>query len=180
MLLALPAEIPSRCWTSAPRRQGYRARSRNNASSKWARARRRPWLTVSRAEPRDARARPADRDESTGEGAEARAHYQIWGSCCLSVLPETCLPIPVWLQFYCLERELLERAPVAKVVCRKLAPRMSSTLKLGQPTGQKVPTSSAARAGGRRNVIMSLSPKLPKSHNFEALRANTTSTALEK
>ena len=77
----MPAEIPSRCWTSAPRRQGYRARSRNNASSKWARARRRPWLTVSRAEPRDARARPADRDESTGEGAEARAHYQIWGSC---------------------------------------------------------------------------------------------------
>ena len=45
---------------------------------------------------------------------------------------------------------------------------------------QKMPTSSAARAGGRRNVIMSLSPKLPKSHNFEALRANTTSTALEK
>ena len=39
----------------------------------------------------------------------------------------------VWLQFYCLERELIERAPVAKVVCRKLAlNKMSSTL--GQPT----------------------------------------------
>ena len=34
----------------------------------------------------------------------------------------------VWLQFYCLERELLERAPVAKVVCRNWGAKMSSTL----------------------------------------------------
>ena len=38
----------------------------------------------------------------------------------------------VWLQFYCLERELIERAPVAKVVCRKLA--LKCRLPLGQPT----------------------------------------------
>ena len=69
----LPAEIHSLCWTFCVRRQGYRARSRNNASSEWGRARRRPWLTVSRAEPRDARAQPADRDESSGARSGGRA-----------------------------------------------------------------------------------------------------------
>ena len=82
------------------------------------------------------------------------------GVPCLSVLPETCLPIPVWLQL-----------------------PLTSFLRGGSIRLPKSPTCtcSAGCAGLAvvRNVIMEISPKVPvpKSCNVEALRANTTSAA---